>query len=153
MIRRNAAISLLSLGSAILGGLSLPAIALAHGAHIQARDTTAVVIEAAYDSGEPMVNAQVQVYGPEDPQTPVFAGVTDAVGRYVFTPDQPGNWEVSVRQAGHGDIAVIPVSADNTIAQGFTNSSGLTGMQRFITAGAVIWGCIGTALYFRRGKR
>ncbi|MEO1095771.1 MAG: carboxypeptidase-like regulatory domain-containing protein [Cyanobacteria bacterium J06638_28] len=137
----------------MVGGLSLPAIALAHGVLIQARNAPAVLIEAAYDSGEPMVNAQVQVYAPNDPQTPIFTGVTDAVGRYTFTPDQPGNWEVSVRQAGHGDITVVPVAADNTITQDFTNSTELTGVQRFITAGAVIWGCIGTALYFRRGKR
>jgi nickel transport protein len=131
----------------------MPLAALAHGAHIQARSASGIEIQAAYDTGEPMAEAQVQVYAPDDPQTPVFSGVTDAEGRYVFVPDQPGNWEISVRQAGHGDIAVVPVAESGAIAEGFTNSEGLTPLQRVIVAAAVTWGCLGTALYFRRGKR
>jgi thiamine biosynthesis lipoprotein ApbE len=35
------------------------------------------------------------------------------------TADQPGNWEVTVRQAGHGDIvAIIPVGEDAIAASG-----------------------------------
>jgi len=101
-----------------------------------------------------MAEASVQVFAPDDPQTPVFTGTTDASGRYVFAPTQPGDWEVSVRQAGHGDIAVIPVEADSVIASSFTNDAGLSPLQRVIVAGAVTWGCIGTALFFwRRGKQ
>lgn len=133
--------------------LSTPIAALAHGAHIQSRSASGIEIQATYDTGEPMAEAQVQVYAPDDPQTPVFSGITDTEGRYLFVPDQPGDWEVSVRQAGHGDIAVVPVAEGGAIAEGFTNSVGLTPLQRVIVAGAVTWGCIGTALYFRRGKR
>ena len=57
-----------------------------------------------------------------------------------------------MRQAGHGDITVIPVSEAGVITTEFSNSAGLTPLQRGIVAGAVIWGCVGTALYFRRGK-
>ncbi len=140
-------------GGMVLGLLGLPTIALAHGAHIQARTAEAIEIQAAYDSGDPMQQAQVQVYAPDDPQTPVFTGMTDDAGRYVFVPDQPGDWEVSVRQAGHGDITVIPVTDNETLAATFKNSTGLSGWQRAIVAGAVTWGCVGTALYFRRGKQ
>ncbi|MEM1311305.1 MAG: carboxypeptidase-like regulatory domain-containing protein [Cyanobacteria bacterium P01_C01_bin.70] len=133
-------------------GLS-PVAAIAHGAHVQARIATAVQIQAAYDSGEPMAAATVQVFAPDDPQTPVFSGQTDETGQYAFVPTAPGNWEVSVRQAGHGDIVVIPVEADGTITSTFVNDPGLTLLQRVVIAGAVTWGCVGTALYFgRRGK-
>ena len=128
-------------------------VALAHGAHVQSRTTAAVEIQAAYDSGEPMVAATVQVFAPDDPETPRFTGVTDTAGRFVVIPPQPGNWEVSVRQAGHGDIAVIPVEANGAIAAGFTQPAGLTPLQRVVVLGAVAWGCVGTALFFRRGKR
>lgn len=140
-------------GLAAIAVVGLPLAAQAHGAHIQSRTASAVEIQASYDSGEPMAEAQVQVYAPGAPQTPVFTGVTDEAGRYVFVPDQPGDWEIAVRQAGHGDIQVVPVAAEGGLAEGFTNDAGLTSVQRVIVAGAVTWGCVGTALYFWRGKR
>ncbi|RZM81878.1 carboxypeptidase-like regulatory domain-containing protein [Leptolyngbya iicbica] len=152
-------------GSALRSGLqhlgivaiamgSLPGVAIAHGAHIQARTATAMEIQATYDSGEPLAEATVQVFAPDDPQTPVYTGLTDADGKFVFVPTAPGNWEVSVRQAGHGDIAVVPVESEGAIASTFTNDAGLSLLQRGIVAGAVTWGCVGTALFFgRRGKQ
>lgn len=140
-------------GLAAIAVVCTPLVALAHGAHIQSRTAAAVEIQASYDTGEPMAEAQVQVYAPEDPQTPVLTGVTDEAGKFVFVPDQSGDWEISVRQAGHGDIAVVPVETGGTIAEEFTNSTALTPLQRVIVAGAVTWGCIGTALFFWRGKR
>ena len=130
-----------------------PLGAFAHGAHIQARTASAVEIQASYDTGEPMAAAQVHVYAPENPQIPLLTGVTDESGRFVFVPDQPGNWEISVRQAGHGDLTVVPVAEGGGLTEGFTNDIGLTPLQRVIIAGAVTWGCVGTALYFWRGKR
>ncbi|MEM6716632.1 MAG: carboxypeptidase-like regulatory domain-containing protein, partial [Cyanobacteria bacterium P01_C01_bin.147] len=104
--------------------------------------------------GEPMAAATVQVFAPDDPQTPVQSGLTDASGRFVFVPTTAGTWEVSVRQAGHGDIAAIPVEAGGLVASEFTNDAGLSWLQRGVVVGAVIWGCVGTALYFgRRGKQ
>lgn len=110
-----------------------------------------------------MAEAQVQVYSPEDPQTPVFTGITDEAGQFVFVPDQPGDWEVSVRQAGHGDIAVIPVDTGGiegndtetgvTIAEDFSDSAALNPLQRTIIAASVTWGFVGTALFFWRGKQ
>ncbi|MDA0269317.1 MAG: hypothetical protein O3A14_20760, partial [Cyanobacteria bacterium] len=54
----------------------------AHGAHIQAREATAIEIQATYDSGEPMAEAGVEVYDPNDPQTPRFTGTTASAGRF-----------------------------------------------------------------------
>ena len=136
----------------VVGGF--PMAALAHGAHIQARTATAMEIQASYDTGEPMAEATVQIFAPDDPQTPVYTGLTDADGKFVFVPTAPGNWEVSVRQAGHGDIAVVPVESEGAITSTFTNDAGLSLLQRGIMVGAVTWGCVGTALYFgRRGKQ
>jgi nickel transport protein len=138
---------------AALGAIALPTAALAHGAHIELRATQALEIQAMYDSGEPMKGAQVQVFSPQDPRTPYLTGLTDDRGHFAFTPTSPGNWEVSVRQAGHGDIKVIPVEVGGAIATSFTTSSRLSPLQRGIMAAAVTWGCVGTALYFWRGKR
>jgi nickel transport protein len=127
--------------------------ASAHGASIQARESTSVEIQATYDSGEPMAEAGVTVYDPTDPQSPRFTGITDSEGRFSFTPDQSGDWEVTVRQAGHGAIAVIPVEDGGSLATSFRNNNQLTPLQRGLMGAAVTWGCVGTALYFRRGKR
>ena len=130
--------------------LVLPLPAYAHGAKIEYTIGMTVEIVAAYDSGEPMAGAQVTVYAPDDPSIPWMTGVCDDEGRFSFTPDTTitGTWDVQVRQAGHGDIVHIPIGADSTGNGG----GGNTPLQIVLMAACVIWGSIGTALYFSRRK-
>ncbi|HIK41244.1 MAG TPA: carboxypeptidase regulatory-like domain-containing protein [Thermoleptolyngbya sp. M55_K2018_002] len=152
---------------------NLSAPAHAHGVDITYQETRAIALEARYDGGQPMSGAQVAVFSPADPQTPWLRGTADESGRFLFAPDpaQPGNWEVQVRQAGHGEILVIPVGggaaagagepASAATSSSETSSSaisppgsrsggGLNPIQRFVMAASVIWGCVGTALFFSR---
>ena len=130
--------------------LWLPAQVYAHGAKIEYTIGMTVEIVAAYDSGEPMAGAQVTVYAPDDPTTPWLTGVCDDEGRFSFTPDttKPGTWDIQVRQAGHGDIVHIPIGGGSADNGGGSN----TPLQILLMAVCVIWGCIGTALYFSRRK-
>jgi len=141
--------------AAVIGVLALslllPAPALAHGVNIQYSSDTEITIVAKYDSGEPMAGAQVAVYAPDDPSTPWLTGLCDDEGRFSFTPDasKPGTWDVQVRLAGHGGMIHIPVG------EGTAGSGGVGGysyLQIALMAACVIWGCIGTALYFRRRR-
>ncbi len=142
------------MGLAVPGAIALAAPqVLAHGARIQSRLTQTVEVQAEYDSGEPMKNAQVQVFSPANPQSPILKGKTDEAGRFSFAPEGPGNWEVSVRQAGHGAIAVIPVQVEAAAPSAAVSTNPLTPVQHGLMLGAVTWGCVGTALYFRRGKQ
>jgi nickel transport protein len=137
-------LSLLSLLWTI-GGLTKT---LAHGVAIEYRATQAYEIQAAYDTGAPMVDAQVAIYSPDEPSEPWLTGTTDAEGRFIFSPSRAGHWEVQIRQAGHGDVLVIPV------ADGATRSGGTvpyTPLQKSLMIGSVLWGCLGTALFFSRG--
>lgn len=155
--------------------------ALAHGVAIEYQPTQAYRIQAAYDTGAPMVNAQVAIYAPDDPAKPWLTGTTDGQGQFMFSPSTPGNWEVQVRQAGHGDILVIPVSDSQAGAAGDTATdaaedaakdsakdaaedmrgtnavtsslNSYTPLQKGLMMGAVVWGCVGTALFFAKGKR
>jgi nickel transport protein len=132
--------------------LVLPAQALAHGVNIEYSSDVEIVIVAKYDTGTPMAGAQVAVYAPDDPTTPWLTGVCDDEGVFSFTPDTsiPGTWDVQVRLAGHGGIIHIPVG------EGAAGSGGLGGyswLQVAIMAACVIWGSVGTALYFRRRRR
>jgi nickel transport protein len=124
--------------------------ALAHGARIDYTVNMAIEIVAAYDSGEPMAEAQVTIYAPDDLETPWLTGTTDDEGRFIFTPDSaiPGTWDVQVRQAGHGDIVHIPVGEGVTSA----GSTGFTTVQIILMSACVVWGFVGTALYFSRRK-
>ncbi|PZV04654.1 MAG: hypothetical protein DCF32_11995 [Leptolyngbya sp.] len=145
----------------------LPAIA--HGVTVEHRQVSSVEISAQFETGEPLANAQVVVYTPDNPAEPWQQGTTDDQGQFSFTPDatQPGRWEVVVRQAGHGVVTTVPVadpdsassaSDPGTEAESEPNSlispsTGLSPVQQGITIGSVIWGFIGTALFFARGKR
>lgn len=143
----------------LLGSGSAIAIAMSawgHGVDLGYRQTQAVEIMATFDSGEPMANAQVAVYAPDNPSQPWLTGTTDEQGRFLFSPDrdEAGTWEVTVRQAGHGDVVTIPVDAEAGAMLATTSGDGeLSPLQQWVLAAAVIWGFIGTALFFARGKQ
>ena len=123
----------------------------AHGTDINYKLTTAVEIEALFDTGEPMADAQVIVYAPDDPEQPWLKGQADDQGRFVFAPDPSisGRWDVSIRTAGHGEIVYIPVNeGDITVVA----SGGPNTLQTVIMSLAGLWGFVGTALFFSRRK-
>ncbi|MBD0268954.1 MAG: carboxypeptidase regulatory-like domain-containing protein [Cyanobacteria bacterium Co-bin8] len=159
-----------------IGAAAGAAPALAHGVVLNYQPANSIAVEATFDNGEPMADAQVLVYSPESPSEPWAEGTTDAQGRFLFSPDAslPGTWEVSVRQAGHGGIVAIPVEGTSvaTAAEGSGSgggeatsgsdaisarpqaaTAGPSPVQQGIMVGSVIWGFIGTALFFSRGKR
>lgn len=84
---------------------------LAHGSQIKYSQRSAIAIQASFDDGTPMKNAQVVVYSPQDPTVSWLTGVTDQEGQFTFIPDSSfsGSWDVKVRQSGHGDIISIPI--------------------------------------------
>ncbi|TYO97423.1 FixH family protein [Desulfallas thermosapovorans] len=128
-----------------------PVAAFAHGVDINYQTKTAVEIVAKFDTGQPVSGAQVIVYAPDNPTEPWVTGKADENGRYIFTPDpsKPGTWDVQVRLAGHGGVVHVPVGGDNTAASG---STGYGTIQIVVMSACVIWGFIGTALYFGRRK-
>jgi len=132
--------------------LLLPTEALAHGVNIQYISDIEIVIVAKYDTGTPMAGAQVAVYAPDDPSTPWLTGVCDDEGRFSFTPDasRPGIWDVQVRLAGHGGIVHIPVGEGTATTGGV---GGYSYLQVALMAACVIWGSLGTALYFWRRRQ
>lgn len=131
--------------------LTWPVAAFAHGVDINYQTKTAVEIKAKYDTGQPVSEGQVTVYAPDNPAEPWVTGKADENGRYIFTPDpsKPGTWDVQVRLAGHGGVVHVPVGGDNTATP---EGTGYGTMQIVLMSACVIWGFIGTALYFGRRK-
>jgi len=128
-----------------------PTAAYAHGVDINYQTKTAVEIEAMYDTGDPVSGGQVTIYAPNDPSKPWATGKADESGRFVFAPDplKTGSWDVQVRLAGHGGMVHIPIDNGNAAAPA---AAGYSTMQIIIMSASVIWGFIGTALYFARRK-
>jgi nickel transport protein len=110
-------------------------------------------LQASYDDGKPMIDAQVVVYAPSEPSKPWLKGKTDAQGKFVFTPDSSlvGNWEVKVRRAGHGDIITIPVGQTLALGQ-ISSAADYTPLQKMLMSLSTVWGFVGTALFFAQKK-
>ena len=131
----------------------LPSIeVLAHGVNIEYTTKLEITILAKYDIGDPMAGAQVIVYAPDNPSSPWLTGTCDDNGYFSFTPDssKPGIWDVTVRQAGHGNIIHIPVGKEPSTSG---SVGGYSYLQIALMSLCVIWGSLGTALYFWRKRR
>lgn len=59
--------------------------------------THEVTAQFATSNGKPMANAEVRVFAPGEPQTPVETGHTDADGKFVFPADRDGMWTAEAR--------------------------------------------------------
>ncbi|MDY7020088.1 MAG: carboxypeptidase-like regulatory domain-containing protein [Cyanobacteriota bacterium] len=158
----------LMLLSSLSSSFGLLEKASAHGVKIEHRTTQSIEINAQYDTGKPLSNAQVTIYAPNDPTTPWQQGQTDEQGNFVFIPDptQTGYWDVKVRQAGHGGLTSIQVVSDSNtpqvseseVSENIENpgsfyskvSTGLSPVQQGLMMGSMLWGCVGTALFFSK---
>ena len=140
---------------------------LAHTANIAYRQTQAIEVIATYDDGKPMSNAQVVIYAPDKPAIPWLKGTTNEEGKFHFIPESTvsGNWDIKIRQSGHGDIISIPWQAENSASamesrESRANSStwlfsahgSYTPIQKMVMAATGVWGFVGTALFFSRQK-
>ncbi|MGP9792085.1 carboxypeptidase-like regulatory domain-containing protein [Roseinatronobacter sp. NSM] len=134
-----------------VAGLMAPQNAFAHGAVMTAETTQAIRLQARYDTGEPMAQAQVIIYAPDTPSDIWGRGVTDRDGRFDFIPDDiAGRWSVQVRQAGHGVMAHVEISDAAPVMVAATAQD--TWLQRVVMIALVAWGAVGTALFAWRKK-
>jgi nickel transport protein len=164
----------------------------AHAIKIIPEISQAISLQAEYESGLPMQQAQVIVYAPNQPNKPWMQGMTNQDGKFIFIPDGKlsGNWQIKVSQAGHGNIINVPyfpaeivkeksTVIDNNLVNSSTNnisnnqannyltsntlinntptnnsqiSSGNYQLQKSLMIASIVWGCIGTALFFARTK-
>lgn len=146
----------------LLGGFLLVVLVLcsftevrAHGVVTGYTKKTGIVITAQYETGHPMSEAQVAVFAPNQPTEPWLTSNLDENGRFSFVPDNsmPGTWSVQVRQLGHGAMIHIPVGDSDIQEPETAPAASMTPLQRVVVAACVIWGGIGTTLYFSRRKK
>ncbi|BAQ60294.1 hypothetical protein GM3708_700 [Geminocystis sp. NIES-3708] len=147
----------------------------AHGSVINYQSKEVIEIDAKFDNGKPMANAQVVIYSPTNPTQSWLTGITDDKGKFIFTPDfsQEGDWTIKIRSAGHGNVVNIPIKSTPTQKTDEINSSSSsvsqenhkiiqsqspnitsspTMMQKLMMAATGVWGFVGTAFFFSRKK-
>ncbi|MEL6222949.1 MAG: carboxypeptidase regulatory-like domain-containing protein [Cyanobacteria bacterium J06627_8] len=90
---------------------------------------------STFSSGEPVEEAQVTIYSPENPDEPWAELTTDEDGRFSFVPDEAvaGDWEIRIEQGiGHTDLWTVPV---NEIGVDYDNiSSGIQDEPTYIAS-------------------
>ena len=141
-------------GLLLFAALLLTALPVfAHGARvIWEVQGDSVHISAAFDDGTPMNEAQVTVFSGAEPSVPYTSGLTDENGEFTFLPDveQSLAWDVQVRKAGHGDI--VHFSLDGS-TDTLSDQGAFTTLQIILMSACVVWGFIGTALFFATKRK
>lgn len=154
----------------VLAPALAPVPAGAHGAQVEAvvvrnvEVSHRVDVRATYHSGGPMAGAAVSVFAPGDAESPWLTGSCDDSGGFGFEPppEMSGEWVVRVVHQGHGGVVTIPIEAvapgdgaipDAAVIRAEASSSPhLSTVQRVLMAACVVWGLVGTALFFSRRR-
>ncbi len=122
---------------------------LAHGTHYEVVREGVFGIYASYDGGAPIADAEVLVF-PPGKTTPCCTTATDGRGFFAFVPPSDGTWIFQVRdKTGHGMRINLPID-DSQIVK--TSGSGVTPTAKVLMVVSIVWGAVGTALYFS-GRR
>jgi nickel transport protein len=138
----------------------------AHGSHVEAtitrtiEVTRTVEVVATTHGSRPMADGQVTVFAPGAPEEPWLSAVCDAEGRVRFElpADAAGTWDIRVAHRGHGGRIQLEVpgedgdTRDTITAEAIAAQPQLSTLQKAILGGGVVWGCIGTALFFARRR-
>ncbi|QGG46244.1 carboxypeptidase regulatory-like domain-containing protein [Heliorestis convoluta] len=131
-------------------GPSAATEAWAHGTRLEYEADITIHVRAAYDTQEPMDGGHFFVFKPGASE-PWLEGQCDDDGRFSFTPDRDvaGTYVVQVQHTGHGATIDIPVG-DSMPLKGVQQD--VSSLQKAVMIGSVLWGFVGTALYFSRRK-
>lgn len=151
----------LTLVTLLTGLLVAAPSVLAHGVRIEHTidpASGAITVRAAYDTGEVLAEAQIVIFAPDDLVNPWRVDTLDADGQFTFMPDYliEGYWDIQVRQAGHGGLIHIEITADQAApaarAPLLTTNRTMTPTRWLLSAGVVL-GFVGTAFYFARRQQ
>ncbi len=135
----------------IIGG---PYNLFAHGSKYEIINP-GIGIKASYFDGSVMSDSDVEVYSTANSKKTTFTGITDSKGRFHFFPDKTGKWRITISDGmGHAVEALVNVGNDMIAESAPANNKGaFSTLQIFVMAICVIWGFIGTGLYFKRNKQ
>lgn len=144
----------------LIGMAAFPGQALAHAVQTNylLNSSQQLEVQTTFSTGEPLKGAKVQIYAPNNPNRPWAQGVTDAQGRFQFSPDKQlaGNWEITIGQQGHSDILTVPVDQSgieaDLISQG-PKQDVHYGSPSLLGSLVMTLAAVGGFLWAKRGRR
>ena len=123
-----------------------------HGTKYEIVKSGEIGVRAMYDTGEVMAFADVLVFPPGSASSAASIK-TDKKGVFLFTPDAPGTWTFQVRDSsGHGMRINLQIDESLALISESRPGSGINMLQKIVMALSIVWGAIGTALYFKGRK-
>lgn len=135
------------IGALLLFMATLPLYS--HGTQYEIVKSGEIGVRAMYDSGEAMAGADVLVFPPGSAAS-ASTMKTDSSGLFHFTPDIPGTWTFQVRDSsGHGMRINLQIDESLSLISESRAGAGLNMLQKIVMALSLVWGAIGTALYFK----
>ena len=131
-------------------------VALAHGV-IGKIGRGGIVIEATYDTTEPMNYAKVRVTPPNSKKA-YQVGNTDRNGRFCFIPDSVGEWDIEVTDGlGHRLKMSVPVDEQLKIASVDKHDRNISQFvhryERALTGVCLVFGFTGIFLWWTTKRR
>lgn len=131
--------------------LIMPTVIYAHGVVYEFVQNK-VCIKVSYESGEAFYPATVKVYRPDEKKVSMKSK-TDENGFFSFEPDIAGKWILMFQDSsGHGTRVNVNIKDDLTLD--IENSvDSISVFQKIIMGICVIWGFVGTALFFIKRRK
>jgi len=135
-----------------VAGVIIEGRAWAHGVDGEITEDTGIRVNARYDDGESMAYAAVEVFY-QDEDLAFQTGRTDRNGRFLFLPDQQGNWRVTVSDGMGHQLNLSTTVAQGRIAGTPNNAAphtgGLSRGAKVIAGLAMLFGIFGFFFWLR----
>ena len=122
-----------------------------HGVSTKIIKKGIVGIRFAYEGGNAFSNVKVKIYSPDDASKPFIVTSTDTAGYVYFAPTKKGEWIVVAKDEG-GHAKRVNLNIDDSFSVQSKSAGEMTPLQKLIMGLAVVWGFIGTALFFKGRK-
>ena len=126
----------------------------AHGNRYEVLQMGIVGVKAFFNTGEPMAGARVLIFSPNT-SVVYYKTETDKNGVVTFCPDKSGLWSLMIKDnTGHGMKINLEIDDTMSISRNQNNyvQKPTAFFQKIIMVICVLWGFIGTALFFRSKK-
>ncbi len=125
----------------------------AHGIRGEIISKTGTLVKAEYDDGESMSYAAVEIFCCEK-KLPYQTGRTDRNGQFLFLPDKPGIWDITVKDdMGHQLQLKTSIGENNLVRESRDNHlQSCTRYQKALTGIAVL-SIIFSFFYWWKGRK
>lgn len=133
--------------------LTLASTAMAHDLALRVEQAQpAVIVYATYGGSEPVTDADVSVFSPDNQQSPFQTGLTDVKGVFAFVPSESGEWLV-VFDDGYGHRAERKIAVDFQGDGAASTGSERSTLDKAVLGVSMIFGLTGVFLWLQTRRR